>query len=218
MKKIVFAAVFLLSISFVSAQVNLGIKAGYNSSLGSSDLGKVATGEYNLSSVTSELSNGFHLGVFTRISFNNLYFQPELLYGMGKKDYRMSIRDGANNTITYDKYVNIRTVDVPLLLGLKVLDFKLANLRVFAGPKLRFNSGSSLELRNLTGITQDQLVTDIKRAQMGLEAGFGVDILMLTLDARYNIIRDMYQTQINSLSIDRIPANTFVISLGWKFF
>jgi len=28
----------------------------------------------------------------------------------------------------------------------------------------------------------------------------------------------MYQTKIADLTIDKIPANTFVISLGWKIF
>jgi len=32
------------------------------------------------------------------------------------------------------------------------------------------------------------------------------------------VINDMYQTKIKDLTIDKIPANTFVISLGWKIF
>jgi opacity protein-like surface antigen len=131
----------------------------------------------------------------------------------------MTLQDAQNNDVQLDKRVTISTLEVPLLLGYKLLDLKLINLRAFAGPKLRFNAGSSLDYKNLSaGITQDQLSKDIKAAQLGLEAGIGVDILMFTLDARYNLIKDMYQTKLDSKIIDDIPANTFVISLGYKFF
>lgn len=223
MKKIIFVAVLLLSVSFANAQLNFGIKAGYNSSLGMNNLNSVKTGEYNLNSVSSEIANGFHMGAFVRIGFQNIYFQPELLYSMGKKDYTITFEDMAQNNakVTFDKSVNISTVDVPLLLGYKLLDLKLVNLRVFAGPKLRFNAGSTLSYSNLSNggsVTPANLEKDVKAAQVGLEAGVGVDVLMFTLDARYNLIGDMYQTKLDSKTLDNIPANTFVISLGWKIF
>jgi len=221
MKKLILAAVFLLSVSFTYAQLNFGIKAGYNSSLGINDLGSVTNGNYNYKSAKAELSNGFQAGVFLRMGFSKLYFQPELLYAMGKKDYNMTVNDANNNvTGTFNKNVTVSTVDVPLLLGYKLLDLnKIANIRVFAGPKLRFNAGSSLDYNNISnGINVNDLQKDVKAAQLGLEAGFGVDVLMLTLDFRYQVINDMYQTKIADLTIDKIPANTFVISLGWKIF
>ncbi len=223
MKRISLLAVLLLSVSIAFAQLNFGIKAGYNSSLGLDNISSVTTGDYNLNSVKAELSNGFHAGLFARINLKKVYIQPELLYAMGKKDYTLTYNDLSNSSnLTYDKFVTISTVDVPVLLGYKLLDLKMLNLRVFAGPKLRFNAGSSLEFDNLVNnggsITKDDLVRDIKAAQLGLEAGAGIDFLMFTLDARYNVIADMYQTKLNDLSIDNIPANTFVISLGWKLF
>ena len=222
MKKIIFLAVLLLSISFLNAQISFGIKAGYNSSLGLTNLNSVATGDYNLNSVKAELSNGFHGGIFLRAGSNKLYFQPELLYAIGKKDYTISFKDVMNNDVTFDKIVNISTVDVPVLVGYKLLDLKkLANVRVFAGPKLRFNAGSTMDFNNLVtsgGINKDDLIKDIKTANLGLEAGFGIDLLMFTLDARYNIIGDLYQVKLNNLTVSNIPANTFVISLGWKLF
>jgi hypothetical protein len=221
MKKLILAAVLLLSVSFTQAQLNFGIKAGYNSSLGINDLGSVTNGTYNLKSVNAELSNGFQAGVFFRLGFSKLYFQPELLYSMGKKDYTISMNDASNTFIgTFNKSVKISAIDVPLLLGYKVLDLKLVNLRVFAGPKLRFNAGSSLDFSTsgTSNFSASVLQKDIKAAQLGLEAGFGVDVLMLSLDLRYQVINDMYQTKIQDVTIDKIPANTFVISLGWKIF
>jgi len=221
MKKVIIGAALLLCVSFASAQINFGIKAGYNSSLGANDLGSITNGSYNLKSVNSEYKNGFQAGVFLRLGANKMYFQPELLYAMGKKDYNMTVMN-SDQTVsgTFDKSVKVSTVDVPLLLGYKVLDLKLANLRVFAGPKLRFNAGSTLDFKNVTGggFNAADLQQDVKAAQLGLEAGFGVDVLMLSLDFRYQVINDMYQTKLKDLTIDKIPANTFVISLGWKIF
>ncbi|MDD4993436.1 MAG: porin family protein [Paludibacter sp.] len=220
MKKFIFTAVLLLSVTLGYAQFNFGVKAGYTSSLGLNNLSSLTSGSYNLNSVQSELSNNFHAGIFARVGFKKVYFQPELLYAMGKKNYTVTLQDAVNNNITYDKFVTISTVDVPLLLGYKLLDFKVVNLRAFVGPKLRFNAGSSLEFKNLTGgtITQADLVKDVKAAQLGLEAGVGIDVLMFTLDARYNVIGDMYQTKISNLNVDKLPISNFVISLGYKFF
>lgn len=220
MKKMFLLAGLLLSVTFINAQLNFGIKAGYNSSLTFGNISSVTNGGYDLTDVKSELNNGFHAGIWTRIG-NKFYVQPELLYAMGKKEYTVTLQDAMNNDITYDKFVNISTVDIPLLVGYKLLDKKMANLRVFAGPKLRLDAGSSLRFDNVVSggtITKDDLIKDVKKSQIGLEIGAGVDVLMFTLDARYNLIGDMYQTKISDLNIDKMPVSTFVISLGWKIF
>lgn len=220
MKKLIIAAVFLLSVSFVNAQVNFGIKAGYNSSLGMNDLGSITSGSYNLNSVKNDASNSFQAGAFLRMGFNSLYLQPELLYTIGTKSATVSFQDASNKNVSFDKHVIFSTIDVPLLLGYKLLDLKIVNLRVFAGPKLRFNSGSTIAFKNVVGggFNANDFQKDVKAAQLGLETGFGVDVLMLTLDFRYQVINDMYQTKLKDLTIDKLPANTFVISLGWKIF
>lgn len=220
MKKMFLLAGLLLSVTFINAQLNFGIKAGYNSSLSLGNISSVTSGDYDLTDVKSELNNGFHAGIWARIG-NKFYVQPELLYAMGKKEYTVTLQDAMNNDITYDKFVNISTVDIPLLVGYKLLDKKMANLRVFAGPKLRLDAGSSLRFDNVVSggtITKEDLIKDVKKSQIGLEIGAGVDVLMFTLDARYNLIGDMYQTKISDLNIDKMPVSTFVISLGWKIF
>ena len=222
MKKFLLVAALLLSVSITYAQLNFGIKAGYNSSISPKNISSVTSGSYNLNSVNSELSNGFQAGVFFRLGFNKMYFQPEFLYNMGKKNYTMTLQDAQSNNLQIDKRVKISTLEVPLLLGYKILDLKLVNVRAFAGPKLSFNAGSSLDynviVANNATFDKKNLISDIKAAQLGLEAGVGVDVLMFTLDARYNLIGDMYHTKMNDITLDKMSANTFVISLGWKFF
>jgi len=161
--------------------------------------------------------NNFQAGVFARIGFNKVYFQPELLYSIQKKDYILTLNDAVNKNVSVDKLVNISTVDVPLLLGYKILDLKILNVRAFAGPKLRFDAGSTLGYTKLTGGNFDanSLLSDVKKAQLGLDMGVGVDLLMLTLDVRYNLIGNMYDAKLSDFNL---PSSTFVISLGWKIF
>ena len=220
MKKIIIVAVLLLSVSFTYAQLNLGVKLGYTSSLSIGNLGSVSSGSYNLNSVQSEMWNNFHGGLFARVCFGKIYVQPELLYAIGKKNYKLTPKNAVSG-VSADKFVTISTVDVPLLVGYKLLDLKVINVRAFAGPKLRLNAGSPLAFENIGSIgstSTDKLEATAKAAQIGLEAGVGVDVFMFTLDARYNLIGDMYTTKINSTSLSNIPVSNFVISLGYKFF
>jgi len=216
MKKIIIAAVFLLSISTAYAQLDFGVKAGYTSSISTDNLASIGT-SYTLNSVQSEMWNNFHAGVFARVSLSKgLYLQPELLYAIGKKNYPLTPTVAVTG-VDYNNYVTFSTVDIPLLLGYKVLDLKVANFRVFAGPKIRLNAGSQASFDNLSKkIDGATLIGEVKAAQLGLEGGVGIDMLKFTLDARYNLIGDMYKTTLNTTAIKNIPASTFVISLGWK--
>ena len=217
MKKNSLLAVLLLCASLSYGQLNFGIKAGYNSSLSFSNVNSVVTGAYNLNNVTAEMWNNFQAGLFARIGFNKIYFQPELLYSIQKKNYTLTLNDVINKNVTVDKFININTIDVPLLLGYKILDLKILNLRAFAGPKLRFDAGSSLDFLHPSNSTFNinSVTSDAKKAQLGLDMGVGVDLFMLTLDVRYNIIGNMYDAKLSDFNL---PSNTFVISLGWKIF
>ncbi len=222
MKKLIIAAVLLLTVSVTYAQLNFGIKAGYNSSLTFSNIGSVANGTYNLNSVQNELWNDFHAGLFARIYLGKtIYLEPELLYNIQKKNYNLTFQDVTNNnaSVTLNKVANINAVDVPILLGAKLLDLKILNLRAFAGPDIKFNAGSTLNFQNTTGTFDvNKLQSDFKAATVGLQVGAGVDVLMFALDVHYNLIPNIYETKLSNITLNNLPSSTFVISLGWKIF
>jgi hypothetical protein len=221
MKKNLIILSFLLSgIPAAFSQLNFGIKAGYTSTLDMSNISSVATGGYDLNSVKNEVNNDFHIGGFGRFAVKRIYIQPELLYNIGKKQYAITMQDITSNTpVTYDKLITLSTIDIPIMIGYKILDLKLVNIRAYAGPKFRFNAGSSMDFKNITGgaLTAADFKKDVKSSQVGLETGIGVDVLMFTLDARYSLIQDMYQTKIKSETIDNLPLSNLIISLGVKF-
>lgn len=221
MKRFVYSAIFLLCGIFAYGQIDFGFKLGYNSSVGLNDLNSITKGKYTLDSAKIDAKNNFMVGAFSRINFGKIYLQPELLYVGGKKNYSEAVVVSEGNTATYDKKVTMSMIDIPVLLGYKLLDLKLANVRVFVGPKFRFNAGSKFKVENFnsTGeISEDDITKEIKKSQVGLESGLGVDILKLTIDARFNLIKDMYQTKLKEVTIDDFQANTIQISVGWKIF
>lgn len=223
MKKVFLITAVLLSSALTYAQLNFGLKAGYNSSLSLSNIEDVTSGNYTLKSVKDELGNGFHAGAFARIGIEKLYIQPELLYAMSKNDYTITLQDAMNKNVTFDKFVTVSTVEIPVMIGYKILDLKAVNLRAFAGPKFRLDAGSSLDYKNFnaetgSNVTINDIKDDIKKSQIAFELGVGVDVLMLTLDARMSLTNNMAQTKIKDVNIDGISANKFVISLGWKLF
>jgi len=95
---------------------------------------------------------------------------------------------------------------------------KIANIHVFAGPKLRFLAGSALDYNNIAGgnFNTDEIITEAKKSNVGLELGAGVDIFNFTLDARANLISNMAESKLNGKTLASIPSNTLVISLAWK--
>ena len=217
---VIYSAILFCWSTVAHAQLNFGIKAGYNSSLTLGNFGSVTTGSYDLNSVKAEMGNNFHAGVFARVTMDKFYFEPELLYTMQKKEYQVTFEDVSNGEVTLDKFVNVSAIDVPLLLGYKLIDLKILNVRAFAGPKFRFLAGSSLDFNNIAGgdFDLEQLKYETKKAKIGLEVGAGIDVLMFAIDARYNIIENMVDATYNGKTLARMPASTFVISLAWKLF
>lgn len=216
--KFVFVVALLLTGTSSYAQFSIGLKAGYTSSLTFGSLSSVTNGTYDLGSVKSEMWNNFQAGIFTRLIFGKLYIEPELLYTLQKKEYEITIEDLTNHNVTLNKLVNVSTIDVPILVGFKVIDLGIVNIHAFAGPKLRFLANSALNFQNPDGGSFDigQISTEAKKSNVGLEIGAGVDIFNLTIDARANLISNMAESKLNGKTLASLPSNTLVISLAWK--
>jgi hypothetical protein len=222
MKRIIFTFVLVVITLGAFAQFDFGIKAGYNSSLGFSNIDAIGDKTYTLDNVKAEMWNNFHAGVYARVFIKKFYIQPELMYSIQKKEYDMLdvLIDGSATDV--DTYMQINSVVVPVFLGYKLLDLKIASLRVFAGPKFIMDAGSSLEYRNITSqqVTSAKLAEEFKNSQVDLDAGAGLDIFMFSLEAKMNLIQDI-GGKIKSgedLRNMPVPSSNFVISLSWNLF
>lgn len=219
MKKTIFLIMSLMIGTFASAQLNFGLKAGYLSSLSLENIGDVTNGTYKFDDVKNELWNNFHAGAFARVNIKERwYIQPEVLYSIQKKDYQITFQHAITHDVTLNKFVNFSTVEIPVLIGYKVLNYKMANLRAFIGPKISLDAGSTLRFENVADGNFDvtQLSQEIKESQVGLVVGAGVDVLMLTVDARLNLLDNFDYTKLGMMELPKAPSGTFVVSVGWK--
>ncbi|WP_299129340.1 outer membrane beta-barrel protein [uncultured Winogradskyella sp.] len=131
-----------------------GIKGGLNYS---------GNGDY-FESISANAQNpdrniGYHVGVFGKIG-NRIYFRPELVYTATKSDYD-------NNEF------NVKKIDAPLLLGLKVL----GPVSVFGGPSLQYLLDTEFD-----GITINNVEDDFS---VGLNFGIGLNLDKVGIDLRY---------------------------------
>lgn len=192
MKKIVVVSLLLVvaQLSFGISPVNLGLKAGYSSS-------KITTSldQFNDGSV-----NNFLVGAFVRINMGKIYLQPEGYFatkgGILKDVDLMS-----------EESLDLKTIDVPVLLGYKLIKLPAFNLRINAGPVFSF-------ITDKDGSTTDtQFNLDkVKDNYVGIQYGAGVDFLFLSLDARMeNSFGDIYS------DAGKEKSKLFMVTLGIKF-
>lgn len=196
MKKMILAAVICLFSSALFAQlsspINLGVHAGLVST-------KVDTKIPSVSNVKENAENGMMLGAFLRINLNKWYLQPELNYVSRKSEIEVAGVKGD---------FKIKSMDIPMLLGYKVVKLPAFKLRAFAGPVASFKIGDSFS-KTFSEEFKDQ---DFKGAVWNGKVGAGVDVWKLTLDVDYEF-------GLTDVSSEFLKKNKmFNVTLGFKLF
>ena len=194
MKNLFFTALLVAGFStslFAQSGSGFGIKAGLNYG---------GNGDY-FESVTTNFENpdqnvGYHIGVFGKLG-NKLYFRPEIVYTKTKSDYDKGDLD-------------VQKIDVPLLVGLKVL----GPVNVFAGPSLQYILDTDFGDATVNDIDNDFSV--------GLDFGIGLNLNRLGIDLRYERgFSDNEATFIdnnNVISLDRLDTRPeqLILSLSYR--
>lgn len=216
--------------------IAIGPKVGY----------QTAQLRYDRASIESGFSNHFTAGVFGRVTFGKIYVQPEVLYlktsnlfnvdFTGQNDDNpLSIPTGANVNLT----LNQMNLQVPVLVGIKIIDLDIIALRAQAGPTANFVLKSETLIDYTFSVTGDDGVEteqtgtsnngdfDTKSISWGLQAGVGVDILdFITLDINYNfglssIFRNLNNTTLGEYfdfgNTNNTTQNLFMVTVGLKF-
>lgn len=172
--------------SSVQAQdpgLTIGIKGGAN----------FANLHSGLKSVTKEKGKlGYNIGLFARVG-ETLYFQPEINYTAFKSE-------NTYNATTYKP--QFKQMNVPLMVGYKLIHQDGFNLRVSAGPDLNYTLNKPNAPTSF----------DYKKFTVGGLVNAGVDIGNITLDARYS--RGF--TKINK-GLDE-KTGIYNLSVGFKIF
>ena len=198
---------------------------------------------YNKAQIKSDFSNHFTAGLFGRVTIGRIYVQPEVLYfktsnvfdghvtGV-ESDNLFNLPTGANVNIT----LNQKNLQVPILLGVNIIDLDLITLRAQAGPTANFVlksktlfdqtytiNGQHAELDNAS--SDEHFET--KNIAWGLQAGLGIDVLKrFTLDVNYNFgLSKVFENLNNTVlgetfdfsNVDSTKQNIFMVTVGIKF-
>jgi len=192
MKKYILSiALLIASVAASKAQSTIGIKGGINFS-------KISTDNIKESSVT-----GYQAGVFARLG-DGLYLQPEVYLGSRGGKFEGS---SSGNSASANGKVTFTTLNVPLLLGTKLVSAGPISVRAMAGPIYSYNLS---ENNNVNSAIQD--FGKYKNSTLGYQVGAGVDIGNITADLRY----EGGLTKINESYGQR--ANLWALSVGFKIF
>lgn len=224
MKKILASVLFIALCFSLSAQTfNFGIKGGINSQ---KIIGGENTGGYTFSDLRADSKAGYHVGVFARMGGKRLYLQPECLYSVKKSSYGMNwaidgIQELTYSSQTFDQTFDLKSIQVPLLLGLKLINLKVVSLRVFTGPAMSvILKDSQIKLSDSGSPVVDPTLYDPKYFKNNVwdwQAGGGLDIGNLVLDVRYEWgLTNITETNPQKISFNN-KGNTFTFSVGFKF-
>ena len=196
MKKLILVMTAMCIVAISNAQVpgfTFGPKIGVN-------LSHVTTSS---SAITDQMKTGYDLGVFARFG-GSCYFQPELLYATRGVKF-------TNANATTD--INLKSINVPLMFGARLINLKVVNVRVLGGPIASFLIDKKVDYSGAVNSTRE---LSIKDAKWGVQFGAGVDVLMFTLDVRYNLdLNKQIEQQANEFKWDKQAVN---VTLGWKLF
>jgi len=197
-------------LGFGQGPISFGPKIGFNST-------RVSTAYEDY---VEEMKNGVQGGVFFSIYMNKFYIQPEAYFSIKSGELETTIGDPLNisETIDVSQSYSLTTVDIPMLLGYKILDLKLARFRVWGGPVASYVLDKEYTLSlNKEEVHSGISMADFKDAIWGAQIGAGLDILFLTFDIGYEFGLEEF-LNISSLNDLGLTNNTFYVSLGWRIF
>lgn len=207
MKKFILVlAALTFSIAAFSQGFEIGIKGGLNIAAASAVKDLVP-------GVGISSKNTYNGGVYGRLKIKliGIFVQPELVYNT--RGYNFDI---TANGKTYNIKQQAYYLDVPVLVGLKMFKF----LRVYAGPNFQYLLKNEITgVDDVVALAIDLKKTDMKKANTGVQIGFGLDLSKFRVDVKYDFNpTDMgspfsYQNQVQS-----IKTSMVTIQLGYKLF
>jgi hypothetical protein len=209
MKKLLLIAILFSLSCGLMAQISFGPKIGYTT-------GKLSTDK---SDITTSMKSSFLFGAFLRLG-GKVYLQPEVnWYTAGGVFKQPSLTGGIS---PFEDEVSLKSIQIPLYLGYKLLDLKLVQVRAQAGPTASIITSKSISPLKPSQFTAQIKEADIKDVLWGLQFGAGVDVLMFTLDVQYmfglnKLINNIEMTDGTSVKFDSRQQG-FMVSLGWKIF
>ena len=200
MKKLILSILFVgLFFSLSAQEFTLGPKLGLSAT-------KIDFDSDNL--IPGDAQTGYHVGLFTRLTFGGFFVQPEILYAKTNGTFQINGPQpggsSGNNTFSQD----FNRLDIPVMVGIRFFKF----LRLQAGPIASIDINSDLKDASNTILN-----ADYKKATLGYQAGLGLDIGNLIVDAKYESALSFLNGNLGNFEADQ-RINQFILSVGFKLF
>ena len=155
----------------------------------------------NWDNFSSRFSSDFggDIGVYGRAMFAGFYVQPEVMFHNTNKNIDI---DDRNYEISYSR------LNVPILIGQRF--FK--TVRYSIGPVGTLNLGGSSDASDIEDISYSSF-------NIGMQAGLGLDIWKLRIDAKYQIAFSEVTDEVSVGNDSFTPSsygNFFLLEVGYK--
>ena len=196
------------------SKVNVGIKAGFNSSMPIID--RFSLGGTNLENIQNNYKVGYLGAFFCRFNLKKHHFlQTELSYNISKGS--ISIPNTEENIALLQDNALVKTdihsIDVPLLYGYKFIDKYPYGMAFFAGPKVAYIWKKHSE-SEYSGFYQQDIHEKIKPFNFSGVVGLSVNISNIFFDFRYEVgLHNMVRSVTFDKSQTEMPYDTQEISL-----
>lgn len=184
-------------------------------------------------------ANHFTFGVFGRVTIGRIYVQPELLYFRTSNIFDVALGPG-NNIFNIPENASINVtlrqmnLQLPVLVGFKIIDLDLIKLRAQVGPTANFVLKSKTlvdyKVNDVAGTQQEAGAGsgfDTRAVAWGAQVGLGADIWKFTLDINYNFGLSKVYDVLNNTTLgetfnfantDKTHQNMFMVTVGFKIF
>lgn len=201
MKKFTLVLAMLLAGSFAFGQISLGPKIGYNTS-------KLTVDDEQIS---ADLKNSFNFGLFLRIG-KKIYLQPEVNWLTRGSVFK---KPQIGDVKPINQEIDMKSIEIPVLVGWRLINLGAANIRIMAGPSASIITDTEVSTSDPDEYINPIQDSDIEDLVWGFNLGAGVDVLMFTLDVRYQMGINEVITKVENFDFNS-KNNVFAISLGWK--
>jgi hypothetical protein len=201
MKKFTFIFILFMASGFAFGQFSIGPKIGFNTS-------KLTT---DLDQIESDASSNFNFGVFVRLG-SKIYLQPEINWLTSGGVYK---KPQIGDVKPIKQEVEMKSIEIPLIVGWRIINLGVGNIRVLAGPSASIITNSTVSTSDVDNFINPIKESDIEDMLWGFNIGAGADILMFTLDIRYQMGLNEVIKEVEGFSFNS-KNNMFAVSLGWK--
>ena len=188
------AAILVMALISFTGSAQKAFEGGVKAGIQSSKL------SMNVDDYNPQTINKFLAGAFVRINLGPFYIQPEGYFNSKGGEYIDHLDMKTVNSF------DLKTVDVPVMAGIKIINSDNFNFRLMGGPVFSFVTDKSVKGQLTESAIKDNF--------FGWQYGAGLDFMYITLDVRMeSYSNNLYETP----KFDS-KNGTFVVSLGLKLF